>query len=223
MLAGACNTTPAGPNRRHRQASSARGAATEEEAFLAMVRPFEQRVRRHRPVHGHARPQRHAVGGRRQGPTARCRRPARPRPDGRVRALRLAQGPGGVIDISQYKADTVPTFIDLGTVDGKLVGVFIKATLKGLIWYNPNVFTVDRPTTLDDLEIGRHARRGRARAPGASRLGSDGDVGLAGHRLDRGHRPAPERAGRLRRLGRRSDAVDFAGDQERVPVSTARS
>jgi alpha-glucoside transport system substrate-binding protein len=34
----------------------------------------------------------------------------------------------------------VPTFIDLGTVDGKLVGVFIKATLKGLIWYNPKAY-----------------------------------------------------------------------------------
>ena len=56
------------------------------------------------------------------------------------------------IDVSQYKADTVPTFIDLGTVDGKLVGVFIKASLKGLIWYNPNVYTLDPPATWDDLE-----------------------------------------------------------------------
>jgi alpha-glucoside transport system substrate-binding protein len=58
----------------------------------------------------------------------------------------------------------VPTFIDLGTVDGKLVGVFIKATLKGLIWYNPKVFTVGEPTTWQDLQIAA----GRSRRPGQS-------------------------------------------------------
>src|SRR3954467_4230818 len=57
-----------------------------------------------------------------------------------------------VIDVSAYKSQTVPTFIDLGTVDGKLVGVFIKATLKGLIWYNPKVYTVAAPDTWTALQ-----------------------------------------------------------------------
>ena len=35
--------------------------------------------------------------------------------------------------------ETAPALVDLGTVDGKLVGVFIKAAVKGLIWYNPKV------------------------------------------------------------------------------------
>ena len=48
----------------------------------------------------------------------------------------------------RLQAQTVPTFIDLGTVDDQLVGVFIKATLKGLIWYNPKVFTRRRPDHL---------------------------------------------------------------------------
>jgi alpha-glucoside transport system substrate-binding protein len=66
----------------------------------------------------------------------------------------------GVIDVAQYKSDTVPTFIELGTVDGKLVGVFIKATLKGLIWYNPRMYTLETPTTWDDLErLAERARR----------------------------------------------------------------
>jgi alpha-glucoside transport system substrate-binding protein len=58
----------------------------------------------------------------------------------------------GVIDVQAYKAGTVPTFIELGSVDDKLVGVFIKATLKGLIWYNPRVFTLETPTTWTQLE-----------------------------------------------------------------------
>jgi alpha-glucoside transport system substrate-binding protein len=58
----------------------------------------------------------------------------------------------GVIDTAQYKLDTVPTFIDLGTVDGLLVGVFIKASLKGLIWYNPSVYTQAAPRTWDELQ-----------------------------------------------------------------------
>ena len=60
-----------------------------------------------------------------------------------------------VIDTAAYKQQTVPTFIDLGTVDDKLVGVFIKATLKGLIWYNPKVFTVGGPTTWGPSDRGR--------------------------------------------------------------------
>jgi alpha-glucoside transport system substrate-binding protein len=31
-------------------------------------------------------------------------------------------------------------WLDLGTVDGKLVGVFVKTAIKGLIWYDPKVF-----------------------------------------------------------------------------------
>ena len=56
-----------------------------------------------------------------------------------------------VIDVSAYKSQTVPTFVDLGTVDGKLVGVFIKATLKGLMWFNPKVYTLAAPTSWDQL------------------------------------------------------------------------
>jgi lipoyl(octanoyl) transferase len=59
----------------------------------------------------------------------------------------------GIIDIAQYKADTVPAFVELGTVDGRLVGVFIKATLKGLIWYNPHVYTLGKSGSPDNLLV----------------------------------------------------------------------
>ncbi len=125
---------------------------------------------------------------------------------------------GATIDVSQYKADTVPTFIDLGTVDGKLVGVFIKASLKGLIWYNPNNFTLDPPTTWDDLERAANIARRDDIEDVVPLPGLCCNDRLAGHGLDRGHRAPPERSSGLRRLGRGPHPVDVAGDQERVRV-----
>ncbi len=56
-----------------------------------------------------------------------------------------------VLDMETYRAETSPAFVDLGTVDGKVIGVFIKSALKGLIWYNPNVYTGGAPATWDDV------------------------------------------------------------------------
>ncbi len=56
-----------------------------------------------------------------------------------------------VLDMETYRAETSPAFVDLGTVDGKTVGVFIKSALKGLIWYNPNVYTGGVPATWDEV------------------------------------------------------------------------
>jgi len=85
----------------------------------------------------------------------------------------------GVIDVSQYKNDTVPTFIDLGTVDGKLVGVFIKATLKGLIWYNPTVYTVGAPSSWAALQTDAQLAR-RESNTWCVALGSDATSGWPG-------------------------------------------
>ena len=57
-----------------------------------------------------------------------------------------------VVDTGTYLAQTAPAFVDIGTVDGKLSGVFIKATVKGLFWYDPDVVSPGRPETWDDLE-----------------------------------------------------------------------
>ena len=57
-----------------------------------------------------------------------------------------------VLDIATYKADTSPALVALGTVDGKITGVFIKAAVKGLIWYNPDVYKAGEPTSWDDLQ-----------------------------------------------------------------------
>ncbi len=57
-----------------------------------------------------------------------------------------------VLDTATYKADTAPALVDLGTVDGKISGVFIKAAVKGLIWYNPGVYTAGEPASWDALQ-----------------------------------------------------------------------
>ena len=100
--------------------------------------------------------------------------------------------------------------------DGNLLGIFTKAAVKGLIYYNTGVFTGDAPTTWDNLKSTAasvvtgetqavvHRRRVRRR------------VRLAGHRLDRGHPPSPGGPRRLRRLGQRHPGVVLAGSQGRV-------
>jgi alpha-glucoside transport system substrate-binding protein len=57
----------------------------------------------------------------------------------------------GVLDMGTYRSTVAPTFIDLGTVDGRLVGVFVRSSVKGLVWYNPAVFGLGTPRTWDEL------------------------------------------------------------------------
>lgn len=56
-----------------------------------------------------------------------------------------------VLDLTTYTAETAPALVDLGTVDGKVSGVFIKAAVKGLIWYNPGVYAAGEPASWDAL------------------------------------------------------------------------
>ena len=62
---------------------------------------------------------------------------------------------GGVLDVGAMKKSYAQGWLDLGSVDGKLVGIFPKADLKGLIWYNPKVLKAAglsaNPKTFADL------------------------------------------------------------------------
>jgi alpha-glucoside transport system substrate-binding protein len=60
----------------------------------------------------------------------------------------------GVLDMSTFQNQYAKTWADLGTVDGQLVGIFIKASVKGLIWYDPKVWDANGyeiPKTWDDM------------------------------------------------------------------------
>lgn len=127
-------------------------SGAEEDAFIAMVRPFEQETgidvqyTGTRDLNGLLW---QGVAQKNPPDVAGLPGPGQMAEFARFGAL---QDLTNVIDAAAYKSQTVPTFIDLGTVDGKLVGVFIKATLKGLIWYNPKVYTLPAPTTWDGLK-----------------------------------------------------------------------
>jgi alpha-glucoside transport system substrate-binding protein len=60
---------------------------------------------------------------------------------------------GQAIDLQQYKASVPPAFVEFGSINGRLVGVFIKATVKGLIWFNPRVFRRGTPSSYADLQL----------------------------------------------------------------------
>ena len=78
---------------------------------------------------------------------------------------------GDVLDLGAYRSEVAPTFIELGTVDGRLVGIFLRSTVKGLVWYDPVVFQLGTPHTWDELQ--RMAAQARDRAT------SEWCVGLA--------------------------------------------
>jgi alpha-glucoside transport system substrate-binding protein len=56
------------------------------------------------------------------------------------------------LDLSTYRRETAPAFVGLGMVDDRLVGVFLKATLKGLVWYDPRRNRLGEPGSWDDLQ-----------------------------------------------------------------------
>ena len=58
------------------------------------------------------------------------------------------------LDMSMIEDEYAQGWIDLGTVDGKLYGIFMKASSKGTVWYNPKTFAAndwDVPTTWNEM------------------------------------------------------------------------
>jgi alpha-glucoside transport system substrate-binding protein len=70
-----------------------------------------------------------------------------------------------VLDVPTYESETAPALVELGKANGKLVGVFIKTAVKGLIWYNPQVVDLgaNPPATWDDLQAAIQANAGKAK------------------------------------------------------------
>ena len=152
IVALACSTSQADPHIGGTVRVVGSWSGAEQDAFLAMVRPFEQQTgvsveyTGTRDLNGLLW---QGVAQKNPPDVAGLPGPGQMAEFARFGAL---QDLTNVIDVGTYKKDTVPTFIDLGTVDGKLVGVFIKATLKGLIWYNPKVYTLPAPDTWTSLQ-----------------------------------------------------------------------
>ncbi len=59
-----------------------------------------------------------------------------------------------VVDMDQFRKDYAPAWIDLGSHDGELYGIFYKVTNKATVWYNPKAFAAADyrvPTTWDEM------------------------------------------------------------------------
>jgi alpha-glucoside transport system substrate-binding protein len=67
-----------------------------------------------------------------------------------------------VLDLAAYTNDTAPALVSLGKSNGSVYGVFIKAAVKGLIWYNPKVkdYSANPPKTWTDLQAAIAANPG---------------------------------------------------------------
>jgi alpha-glucoside transport system substrate-binding protein len=72
----------------------------------------------------------------------------------------------GVLDLNTYKSETSPGLVSLGQVNGETFGVFIKAAIKGLIWYSPKLhdYSSSPPATWDELKSQGAANKGNAQA-----------------------------------------------------------
>jgi len=71
-----------------------------------------------------------------------------------------------VLDVATYTSETSPALVALGKSDGKTYGVFIKAALKGLIYYTPKAhdYAASPPATWDDLISQGKTNQGSAEA-----------------------------------------------------------
>jgi alpha-glucoside transport system substrate-binding protein len=71
-----------------------------------------------------------------------------------------------VLDVATYSSETSPALVELGKSNGKTYGVFIKAALKGLIFYNPKLhdYSASPPATWDDLISQGNANKGTAKS-----------------------------------------------------------
>ena len=75
---------------------------------------------------------------------------------------------GTVLDVPTYTSETAPALVTLGTVNSKLVGVFIKTAVKGLMWYDPKTLadiTTTPPATWDALQAYITANKSKATSP----------------------------------------------------------
>ena len=59
-----------------------------------------------------------------------------------------------VLDMNQLNDDYAPPWVDLGSVNGKLYGIFYKVSDKSMVWYSPTAFTAGGytvPQTWEDM------------------------------------------------------------------------
>jgi alpha-glucoside transport system substrate-binding protein len=90
---------------------------------------------------------------------------------------------GQILDPAQFQQQYAQSWKDLGTVDGKQVGIFIKAAVKGLIWYNPKVWQANnfqQPATWEEMMALSQQMAGTGTTPWCVGLESGASSGWPG-------------------------------------------
>jgi alpha-glucoside transport system substrate-binding protein len=149
LVVGACNTGGGGTAADKEVTVVGTWGGSEQESFLAMVAPWETRTGnkvKYTGSRGLGTYLTTAVQSGTLPDLAGLPGPGEMAEFAKVGALKPLDT---VLDLATYRAETSPGFVSLGTVDGKVVGVFIKSALKGLIWYNPANYTGGAPATWD--------------------------------------------------------------------------
>ncbi len=89
-----------------------------------------------------------------------------------------------VLDLGAMKKSYAQGWLDLGSVDGKLVGIFPKADLKGLVWYAPKALKAaglsDSPKSFDALLADANAAAAKGVTPFAIGIESGAASGWVG-------------------------------------------
>lgn len=158
----ACAGRPASSGGTVRVVGSWEGS--ELDAFLAVVAPFERRTGI-QVLYSGTRDLRGAIGD----ALSRADPPDVAGLEGPAHMRELAEAGAlmdltHAIDVQAYKSSVAPTFVDLGTAGDRLVGTFVKSTLKGLIWYDPAKLRRGVPHTLSELaDMAQLAMKGPTR------------------------------------------------------------
>jgi alpha-glucoside transport system substrate-binding protein len=126
----------------------------EQDSFMAMIRPFEERTGVAVQYEG-TRDLGAVLTTRVQGgnPPEVAGLPGPGQMAELSRAGRLVDL-ATVLDMNAMQAQYAPDWIKLGQVDGKMAGIFIKTALKGQIWHNPRAFSqagFTIPRTWDEM------------------------------------------------------------------------
>jgi alpha-glucoside transport system substrate-binding protein len=147
LVAAACGTGGTASDKEVTVVGSWGGS--EQESFLAMVKPWETKTGNKVKYTGSR-----GLGAYLTTAVASGTLPDLAGLPGPGEMIEFAKGGSlkpldGVLDLNTYKADTVEALVDLGTVDGKIAAVFIKLSVKGFIWYNTAEYDGEAPANWD--------------------------------------------------------------------------
>jgi alpha-glucoside transport system substrate-binding protein len=155
-------------------------SGAEQDSFLAMIAPFEKQTGTKVKYQGSRDLQAQLTTGLASGNLPDVAGLPGPGPMQDF-YTKHALKPLDFVDYNTYKSSTPPGFADLGKAkDGKLIGIFTKAAVKGLIFYNPKNWKAPAPKTWDELNADAAAAAKGSTKPWCVSLASGGASGWPG-------------------------------------------